>query len=141
MQKLKNKIKKLLLKEKFGVLATKGPNYPYTLLLAYYAKDDLTEIYFATYQNTSKYKNIEEDNNVTFLVFKLGKDPIEEGKSITVLGQAEETKDQNVIDKFLIIHPDFEDFVNKPNCSFFKIKVKKFVLVNNIKEVEIFENK
>jgi nitroimidazol reductase NimA-like FMN-containing flavoprotein (pyridoxamine 5'-phosphate oxidase superfamily) len=132
-------IKALLLKKKFGVLATIGLEYPYTSLVAFTANEDLREIYFATDKNTSKYNNIIRNPKVSFLIYDLGKKSIKDGKSLTALGQVFEIKDyknSEELTSYIRRHPELENFVNNPDCSFMKISVYKYIFVDNFQRVE-----
>ena len=65
---LKNKVKKLLIKQKLGVLATQGDVYPYNTLVGYAFTKDLRFILFATMRHTRKYRNIINHHNVSMLI-------------------------------------------------------------------------
>jgi heme iron utilization protein len=136
------KIKLLLIENKFGVLATLGFEYPYTSLVAFICNDDFKEIYFATDKNTSKYNNIMKNPNISFLVCDLGRNSIKDGKSVTALGQVTEIKDyksSKELNNYITKHPDLNDFINNPFSSFMKISVHKYIFVHNFQKVEEFE--
>jgi len=135
------KIEKLFLKKKFGVLATIGLEYPHTSLVAFIVKEDLKEVYFATDKRTSKYNNILNNPKVAFLIYDLGKKSIKDGKSASALGQVVEIKDHKnskELRKYIKRHPELKNFVNNPDCSFMKISIYKYIFVDNFRRVEEF---
>jgi len=53
-----DQLRDLLMKQRFGVVATHSNGKPYTSLVAFAATDDLRDLIFVTSNETRKFKNI-----------------------------------------------------------------------------------
>lgn len=134
---LDHETKDILLKQRFGVLATKGLEYPYASLLAFGVSKDFRYFYIATKRDTSKYRNILKNQYISFLIYNLGSKPIKDGRSITALGKASIVrKGLFKSEEYIKIHPELKSFIKDPNCALIRIKVEKYVVVKNFEEVK-----
>lgn len=133
-------IKELLISQHFAVLATQADEYPYCSLVGYAHSEDIKEILFSTIRNTRKYGNLKKNAQVSLLIDNQTNkvNDFKEAQALTVLGKAEELADatkQKFLSLYLQKHPYLEDFVTAPNCALIKIKVAKYILVQNFQNV------
>ena len=134
------KIKALLAKERFAVLATRGAGYPYCNLIGYAEAADCGRIVFATVRDTRKYGNIKADGAVSLLVDSRTNEveDLREAQALTALGSAEETAkddDSSVLELYLSKHPYLEEFVRSPNCALVTVSVDRYIFVSNFQNV------
>lgn len=137
------KLKNLLKKQRFGVIATQGETEPYTSLVAFTNSDDIKHLVFATSRNTKKYDNIIQKSRMTMLIDNRGNKPldIKNAVSVTALGSANEIKNRKnyYIQLYLKKHPYLSDFINSKDTAVIRLKVEKYILVNRFQNVEIIE--
>ncbi len=131
---------KALAREKdICVLATISGNKPHCSLMAYATDDPCLEIYMVTHRRTAKYRNLEENRNVSLLI-----DTREEhhgtgrahGRALTVSGTFEPIADgekrQSVRARLLERHPHLKEFMNDPDAEPLCIKVTSFLLLDGL---------
>ena len=133
-------IRTLLHSRLFGVLATQGQKYPYCSLVGYAASEDLKHIYFATIRDTRKFRNLQDSPQVSLLIDDLVNqvDDFVDAHALTVLGVAHEVDDfarATALSLYLKKLPFLKDFVMAPNCALIKVKVSKYISVNNFQSV------
>jgi len=137
-------IRRLLVSQNLGVLATREPRSPYQSLLAFAVSRDLKHIYFATSENTRKYANLIRSPQVSML-FDNRADALgdfDRGVVVTALGRAEQVKagaKKAVLSLFLRRHPGLDAFVHLPSCRIFQISVKTYIIVTEFQQVMTFE--
>ena len=138
-ESIKVKLIKLLKTQRFAVIATQGEGELYTNLVAFLVEENLKHIYFPTLKNTKKYKNLSSNLKISLLVDNRVNKPKDIKKAITVtaVGKSYETQDIEVIKKFLLKHPYLKDFVNSKDCTMIKIKVEKYIIVDNFQNINI----
>ncbi len=132
------KIRKLFTKQRFAVLATQNGNEPYTSLVAFSTKEDLSQIIFATLRQTRKYTNILHNPKVALLIDNrenLSSD-VSKACAVTISGIASEIKDNNhfFIDLYLKKHPYLSDFVHNKNCALIAVSVENLHLVQQFQK-------
>ncbi|MBU1043097.1 MAG: pyridoxamine 5'-phosphate oxidase family protein [Candidatus Omnitrophica bacterium] len=135
-----NQIKSLLNTQHFGVLATQSKEYPYCSLVGFAATEDCREIIFATIRDTHKYKNLKHSPKVSLLIDSQTNqaNDISQAQALTVLGTAEEISSQSMADYLAIYlrkQPYLKEFVTAPNCALIKVRVIKYILVNDFKNI------
>lgn len=133
-------IKKLLATQHFAVLATQGDGFPYCTLVGYAQRDDIKEIYFATNRTTRKYNNLKNNPKVSLMIDSQTNrvDDIKDAQALTVLGDASEVNAasrKQAMACYLNKHPYLEDFVSASDCALIRIKVSKYILVQNFQNV------
>jgi nitroimidazol reductase NimA-like FMN-containing flavoprotein (pyridoxamine 5'-phosphate oxidase superfamily) len=135
-----NEIKSLLNSQFFCVMATQAKEYPYCTLLAYAVSPNGQNIVFATSRNTHKYENLKQSPQISLLIdsrSNQAKD-ITDAQALTVLGTASDLDDdlyENYRELYLKKHPNLKNFINESDCALIKVKVSKYILVNNFQNV------
>ena len=133
-------IKDTFEKQRLGVLATYGAEYPYTSLVGFVSDKECKNIIFATMKQTRKYQNIKKQSRVSILVNNgtNSDDDFKDAAAITIMGEAvasygEERKELEKV--YLNRFPFLEDFINDPSCELVKVIVHKFIVVTKFQEV------
>jgi len=127
-----------------GVLATETNHQPYANLVAFSFSADLTRIFFATLSNTSKYRNLSENSNVSIVIDSRKNDPNDFSGSMTVtaMGRAGELSGDEKI-KILQVHserlPGLAGFLVMASITVFEIKVHKYIITNGLNKVSEFK--
>jgi nitroimidazol reductase NimA-like FMN-containing flavoprotein (pyridoxamine 5'-phosphate oxidase superfamily) len=135
-----NEIKYLLDSQFFCVLATKSKEYPYCSLMAYAVSHNCQDIIFATSRNTHKYENLKQNPQISLLIDSRSNQAqdITDAQALTVLGTASDINDdlyENYLELYLKKNPNLKSFVNESDCALIKVKVSKYILVNNFQNV------
>lgn len=136
----KTRVKNLLDKQHLAVLATFSGSYPYTNLIAFSSCNEYKELVFATLRATSKYKNVQQNKNVSVLFDNRDKKPMDFMKFITItaLGTVEEVEKNDYKDIILRKHPYLSDFINNVDCALLKVNINQYILVEQFEEITIF---
>ena len=133
-------IKDTFEKQRLGVLATYGSEYPYTSLVGFVSDKECKSIIFATLRDTRKYLYLSAKPQVSMLINSSinGISDFEDAVSITAFGKAFDVKEDETVLKEIYLEkfPFLEDFINDPNCVLVKIEVDKYMLVTNFQKVE-----
>lgn len=133
-------IKKTLNAQLFGVLATKGEEYPYATLIGFAMNDECNTLVFATIRDTRKFNNLYKNPKVSFLVDSStnSNTDIKDAVAVTILGEAHEIKDNDYLKYQSILlrkHPYLREFIVAPNCALIAINIERFIMVNNLQNV------
>ena len=137
---LKNKVKKLLIKQKLGVLGTQGDIYPYNTLVGYAFTKDLRFILFATMRHTRKYRNIINHPNVSMLIDNRTNrvSDFKDAVALTVAGKTVRVK-KSLKTKYRRLYlkrfPRLKRFIYDPGTSMIPIRVDKYIFVQRFREV------
>lgn len=136
---IKEKLKELLLNQRFAVIATQEKNEPYTNLVSFLADFDSNKIYFPTLKNSKKYENISANSSISILIDNRSNNPedIKNALAVTAVGKSKDLDDIRIVDIFLKKHPYLKDFVKSNNCVLIQIDIEKYIVVNNFKNVNI----
>ena len=131
---------------RLAVLATCPDGFPYTCLVGFAFSEDLKEIYFATFENTRKFRNITAHPGVSMLVDSRENSQSDFGqaKALTILGRAKSARGpekEKIKISFLRRFPRLEGFVTDPACAMVKITPEKYILVERFQEVTEWEIK
>lgn len=137
------KIRELLEKQRFCVLATADSGHPYTNLVSFATTDDLKKILFATRRQSNKFKNIASESRTALLMDNRGNEPedIKNAVTVTALGlskEVSEDKDEK-LKIYLRKHPYMKDFVRDPDCALIELKVTRYVYVREFENVKSIE--
>jgi len=130
----------LLTRQKLGILATLGRQYPYQSIVAFAAADDMKNILFATKRSTSKYRNVKRRARTSIFIDNRAnseKDFIDT-TGMTALGDARELRGASRRSSgkiFLKKHPYLREFLAAPDCALFNIKVRVYYVVMRFQEV------
>lgn len=139
-QELKRIVQQTLESQNLGVLATLDKNDPYENLVAFVSSVDLKSIVFSTAVYTRKYTNLKTHPQVSFLVDTRSNSErdFNECVVVTALGRASEIKEDErdkILHLYLKKHPYLEDFVKSPSSRFFRLKVKKYIVISEFQKV------
>lgn len=133
-------IRRLLARQKLGVLATREPRSPYQSLVAFAVSRDLKHIYFATGVDTRKHANLIRFPQVSMLFDdrRNAAADFNRGIAVAALGRAEEVKTRSrkdVLGLYLRKHPTLDSFLKSPTCRMFQVKVETYVVVTKFQQV------
>ena len=136
---IKDYVQKVILANRFAVLATEHENQPHASLIGVTPTDGFKKLIFATYRNTRKYTNLIMNGKVAILFENRSIKSLSE-QEITVLtayGQAEETNAKNNTQmlEHLQRHPELKTFLSSKDCALFLVKVNAYQLVRGIEDV------
>jgi nitroimidazol reductase NimA-like FMN-containing flavoprotein (pyridoxamine 5'-phosphate oxidase superfamily) len=133
-------IRELLESQRLAVLSTQGKEQPYSNLVAFAVTPDLRYLIFATTRATRKYANLKTEPRVSILIDNRSNQEIDfsEASAVTVLGTTTEAPDSDrgkYLRHYLHKHPYLKEFVTAPSCALMRVKVEKFIVVTQFKEV------
>ena len=139
-EKLRDNIYQLLASQSLAVLSTIDKGSPYASLVAFCFSKDLRIMYFATPRATRKYKNVNDQPQVAFLVDSRANkaEDFHQAVAVTVLAQCEEVAEENkqeVAGPFLEKHPYLNEFVNASTTALFAANAEKYIYVSHFQEV------
>ncbi len=140
-QSLTDTIKSLCKDQPFAVIATQGKKHTDASLIAFAGSEDLKYIVFATPKNTSKYTNLDIQNNISLLIDNRSTQPdsINEISAMTVTGSAAALTDEKEIETWAGVltmkHPYLNNFVRTPSTGLVLIKVDSYFYVRRFQEV------
>jgi heme iron utilization protein len=116
----------------FAVLSSAVKGQPYSNLVAFATTEDLRFLVFVTGRNTLKYRNIIEENRVSFLIDNRTNHPVDvsEAIAITVIGSAHEETDKGkgFHSVFLTKHPGLDQFLNRPDSALVVVAVAEYII-------------
>lgn len=118
----------------FAVLNTIGQGLPYSNLVSFAATDDLRSLVFVTGRNTRKYRNIQDNHNVSLLIDNRTNKPSDTSRAtaIAVVGTAREDVDDKSLlrDVFLARHPQLRHFVEAPDNAIMLVTIRKYIVAS-----------
>jgi nitroimidazol reductase NimA-like FMN-containing flavoprotein (pyridoxamine 5'-phosphate oxidase superfamily) len=137
---VKNRIDKILKSQSIAVLGTSKDNEPYSSLVGFVVTDDFRELIFATMRQRLKYRNIEANPRVTFMIDDRSEQDSDfnETTSITIVGSADDVrgKEREKYASMLVArHPFLTDFVSSPDCAVIRVAIDKFYVVSDFESV------
>jgi nitroimidazol reductase NimA-like FMN-containing flavoprotein (pyridoxamine 5'-phosphate oxidase superfamily) len=116
----------------FAVLNTLGRGLPYSNLVSFAVTDDLRSLVFVTGRNTRKYRNMQENHNISLLIDSRTNTPADTARAvaITAVGTArEETDNKSTLqDIFLARHPQLRHFVEAPDSAIILVTVQEYII-------------
>jgi nitroimidazol reductase NimA-like FMN-containing flavoprotein (pyridoxamine 5'-phosphate oxidase superfamily) len=125
------------------VMATVGDGKPHCSLMAYITDDDCREIYMFTPRKTHKYRNLMDNKTVSLLIDDRGEASRRQTRALTVYGECETVsapeKKQQVLARFIAIHPHLKDFVLQNGIALLCIKVSAFLLLDGPSQSHFIE--
>lgn len=116
-----------LMSQKGGVISTLAVDRPQSSFVFYDADEDFS-VYFGTVIDSRKYKNIELNNKVAFVV-----STIDPPRTIQIEGFAEEVKDKAVVENELANYVDVATDQMKHRAPITKLNSKKGMILFRIK--------
>lgn len=125
---------------RFGVLATEGEGQPHVSMIAITPVKGFSQLVFATYRNTRKFRNLINNGKVAVLL-SAGDSHVQgfqNGPFVTAVGQAEElviTTDHASLKAHLNRHPELMAFLESADCALIAVNVEKYQVVQGIDQV------
>lgn len=119
-----------------GVLATVSGGRPHCSLMVYATDDACREIYMVTHRNTRKFRNLQENAQVSILVDSRGETDGQPTRAMTIEG-VYEPFDENVgresaRRRLLSLHPELQSFMANPEAEVIRIRIRSFQLLNGL---------
>jgi nitroimidazol reductase NimA-like FMN-containing flavoprotein (pyridoxamine 5'-phosphate oxidase superfamily) len=138
--KMLERMKTLMKKENFCVLATVSERKPHCSLMSYVSDEEGREIYMTSHRKTKKFANLTVNPSVSLLIDTREEDRGSKRanvKALTVEGEFQKIDDpvkKNLIrERLLRTHPHLIDFIHDRDAEIFSIKVKSFQLLDGVK--------
>ena len=124
----------------FAVLATEGNGQPHASLIAISPLGSCKQLVFATYRNTLKYRNIDNNSKVAVLIESegLNKEDIRERIVLTIIGYIEEisiAENEAAYQAHLKRHPEMESFMLSSDCALIMVIAQSYQIVNGIDDI------
>ena len=123
---------KVLNTQYFAVLNTLGEGLPYSNLVSFAVTENLRALVFVTSRNTRKYRNIQENKNISLLIDNRTNRPsdVSQAIAITAIGTAcEEVENRSSLQAiFLARHPQLKQFVDEQNNAIMLITVSEYII-------------
>jgi nitroimidazol reductase NimA-like FMN-containing flavoprotein (pyridoxamine 5'-phosphate oxidase superfamily) len=125
-------LREILGRQYFAALNTLRQGLPYSNLVSFAITDDLRSLVFVTGRNTQKYRNIQENHNISLLIDSRTNTPSDtsDAIAITVVGTArEETDDKSILQDILLArHPQLRHFVEAPDSAIMLVTVQEYII-------------
>jgi uncharacterized pyridoxamine 5'-phosphate oxidase family protein len=116
----------------FAVLNTIGQGLPHSNLVSFAATEDLKSLVFVTGRNTRKYRNVQDNHNVSLLIDNRTNRPSDTSRAtaIAAIGIAREEIDNRSLlrDIFLARHPQLRHFVEAPDSAIMLVTIRKYIV-------------
>ena len=116
----------------FAVLNTLGQGLPYSNLVSFAATDDLKSLVFVTGRNTRKYRNIQDNHNISLLIDNRSNKPSDTSQAIaiTVVGTAREEIDNKSLFQAILLarHPQLRHFVEAPDNAIMLVTIREYIV-------------
>ena len=125
-------LEQVLSTQYFAVLNTLCEGLPYSNLVAFTATDDLKALVFVTSREARKYKNMQENRNISLLIDNRTNQPsdVSQAVAITVIGSAREAIENksSLQAIFLNRHPHLQQFVDNSNNAMMLVTVREYII-------------
>jgi hypothetical protein len=126
--------------QRYGVLGTLGTHGVGLNLMSLAVSDDLRELILVTERETPKYANLLRDRRISLLVDNRSNQTADtdEALALTIDGLAEEvlgTDREPLAQRFLSRHPQLEALVRSSTCALFRVRVRRYELVQGLYDV------
>jgi uncharacterized pyridoxamine 5'-phosphate oxidase family protein len=116
----------------FAVLNTIGQGLPHSNLVSFAATEDLKSLIFVTGRNTRKYRNVQDNHNVSLLIDNRTNRPSDTSQAIAIaaIGIAREATDNRSLlrDILLARHPQLRQFVEAPDSAIMLVTIRKYIV-------------
>jgi nitroimidazol reductase NimA-like FMN-containing flavoprotein (pyridoxamine 5'-phosphate oxidase superfamily) len=125
-------LKTVIESQYFAVLNSYGGGLSYSNLISFAVAGDLKTLVFITGRNTRKYRNMQENNNISLLIDNRTNRPADVNKAvaITVIGAVREETDKKTSLRglFLARHPQLEQFLDDPENALMCVTVREYII-------------
>ena len=134
-----DRIRGLVRSRDICVLATASGERPHCSLMAYVADDDCREIYMVTGRNTTKFRNLSANPEVSILIDTREEHPSgnrQYAQALTVDGTFEpvgsKDKKSRIAGRFREKHPHLKTIMAEPDAEILCVRVKSFLLLDGV---------
>jgi len=125
-------LREILSTQYFAVLNTIGQGLPHSNLVSFAATKDLKSLVFVTGRNTKKYRNVQNNQNISLLIDNRTNRPSDTSQAIAIaaIGIAREEMDNRSLlrDIFLARHPQLRHFVEAPDSAIMLVTIRKYIV-------------
>ena len=125
-------LRKVVRTQYFAVLNTIGQGLPHSNLVSFAATDDLRSLVFVTGRNTRKYRNMQDNHNISLLIDNRTNKPSDTSQAIAIaaIGTAREEIDNKSLlrDIFLARHPQLRHFVDAPDNAIMLVTIRLYLV-------------
>jgi len=133
-------VEEALQSNRLAVLATVGDGQPHASLIAITPFESFRQLIFATYRNTRKFRNLQQNSKVAVLVEGANeeKSGIQNGYVITAYGNAREISlaaNDTALQAHLLKYPELLNFTNESDCALIIVNVENYQVVQGIDNV------
>jgi len=133
-------LRALLAGQRLAVLATQGPEYPYTSLVAVRADDELRHVFFTTTRATRKFHYLAAEPRVSLLVDSRSDDDLDFHGAVaaTAVGMARALEgDERAaqLAAFVARHPHLRSFASDPSSALVEIAVETWYVASRFQDV------
>jgi len=136
----KSGILNIIDKTGFAVLATENAGQPHTSLIAVTSFAAGRQLIFATYRNTRKYHNLQQNRRVSLLINGC---PVrgaadQDGYVVSAVGRVQDIADSDLAAMraaHLQKHPDLAVFLQSSDCVLLRLEVESYQVVRGIDDV------
>ena len=124
-----------------AVLATEGDGQPHASLIKISPFKGSNHLVFATYRNTLKYRNIQNNNKVAVLIEScvINNKGLKKNVVLTIIGYTEEVsfaENEAAYQAHLKQNPELELFMLSPDCTLLKVIAQSYQVVYGIDEIK-----
>lgn len=139
-ERFRKRLVELFNSQTLASLSTQKDGQPYASLVAFYAADELTHLYFVTPKTTRKFANLSADGRVAIMINNSTNTDADfhEAISVTAVGTANEVsglEKEGVLSQYLAKHPYLEDFARAKTCALVGVRVASYFMVRNFQIV------
>jgi uncharacterized pyridoxamine 5'-phosphate oxidase family protein len=125
---------------RFAVLATEGNGQPHASLIAITPFGSFPKVIFATYRNTLKYRNLNDNSKVAMLIEgeNVNTKGLNERVVLTIIGKTEEVgieENEAAYKAHLKRHPEMESFMISSDCALMFVIAESYQVVNGIDNI------
>jgi nitroimidazol reductase NimA-like FMN-containing flavoprotein (pyridoxamine 5'-phosphate oxidase superfamily) len=137
---IKEYIEEILKASRFAVLATEGDGHPHASLIAITPFGKISQLIFATYRNTRKYRNLEHNNKVAVLIEGeyVNMNGLNESVVLTIIGHTEEisiSDNEAAYQAHLKRHPEMGSFMLSSDCAIIMVIARSYQVVYGIDDI------
>ena len=132
--KMIEKMKQILMDEKYCVLATAMNDKPHCSLMAYTVGQDCKRLYMVTHKDSDKYRNLQANESVSLLIDTRGNNKVKSVKALTVTGHFLQIDDEETLslakDNLKNRHPELDILLNDESSCVFSVEVESFLMLD-----------
>ena len=131
---MNEKIKNIVMNEKYCVLATAMNNRPHCSLMAYTVGEECKRLYMVTHKDSDKYRNLQTNDSVSLMIDTRSNNKNKSAKALTVTGRFSQINDDatlNRVKKELVNrHPGLKVFLDNESSCVFSVIIESFLLLD-----------